>query len=791
MIRAAGSLLLLLGATTVLAELAARTGAGLLPFFLKRRLGPLERFGLGALLGLGLWGTAFLGLALASLFFRWLLFGAVLVFAAGSRAVRERRSLLVSAAAEYRSLAGPLGTGLVALMMLPAVVGLLLTERDHDSYLYHLALPWSCLESHRLLLTLISWTHFYPLPADLSFGLPLALGEERLAKGMSWVYVAGALAVFAGSCRERGWRTASWLGPVMVLPVGSLLGLLSRSKNDLPAAALFIGGALLTGRRVWTLGALLLGMCVATKPTLAVLVGPWVVFSLPPRQRILRLTALLGLPLLPWLVKSWLATGNPVYPFLSAQFASLDWDAANEAVFRNFLWNDLQRVVVPLSVLPEKWLGVMSRQYPLALLSAGGLIVLGHRRGAALACVLSQAAMLRMGVGDVGRYLLPSCWFLALAGAEGTERLPRWCRTGVIALLAATCVVQMGRLAGPTLPASMQDMALTPKAFREKWLSTYEESIGMVRAIHPRRLLVHGERLTYRLPGRALYGGQRGETLLIWKLVKESDSPRRLGARFAQLGASHMLFNFVSADWLTVRYTATPWDARMLGLYRRFAREHFVVAGHTGQCDFSNGGLYVLEIRRRALAPAPQAVWFLPGTEPLRARGLAHEHAGRYPEMLAAHLEVLKRLPDVGRAWNDVGHAYALLGDPQNTYTYLERFARGGMFDTLNIPELGDAALQLNRLDTAARALEEALQRYPDQAGAIRVKLAQVFAQLGLRAQAARQFGRAKALVEKGKAFLAGLPERSMNSTVDQLRQEALVALSRLEAELPAPREAP
>ena len=65
-------LLALCGLTVLLSEMAARSGAGLLPFV--RRPSPhvmgraLERFGLGLLVGWAVLGFTYLGLALAGLF---------------------------------------------------------------------------------------------------------------------------------------------------------------------------------------------------------------------------------------------------------------------------------------------------------------------------------------------------------------------------------------------------------------------------------------------------------------------------------------------------------------------------------------------------------------------------------------------------------------------------------------------------------------------------------------------------------------------------------------------------
>jgi len=305
-----------------------------------------------------------------------------------------------------------------------------------------------------------------------------------------------------------------------------------------------------------------------------------------------------------------------------------------------------------------------------------------------------------------------------------------------------------------------------------------------VRATGARRVLLIGELRTYLWPGQGLYGGTQGDTALMWKLAREAADPERLAIRFRQLGAPLLVYNYVSADWLANRYVAYAWDERQLAVYRAYAKRYQERLWATDGNDFSNGGFCLLRVRWRPLDPPQRAVWFLPGTEQLYADFILNENMRRLPELLAAAKTALRLLPDVGHAWNELGHAYALLGDSAKSYAALEPFAAEGMVDLLNVPELGAAALRSRSLDAAEALLQRAAGAYPDQLGTIRVNLAQVRTQ---RAYQEMTRGRVKPAVDwinEADGMLALVPEDSPNKALVQSRRLTLAGLWAMKGEL-------
>jgi tetratricopeptide (TPR) repeat protein len=258
----------------------------------------------------------------------------------------------------------------------------------------------------------------------------------------------------------------------------------------------------------------------------------------------------------------------------------------------------------------------------------------------------------------------------------------------------------------------------------------------------------------YRLPAPVLVAGTAGEPPIVWNLVRESATIERLRVRFRQLGATHLLYNYVSAEWLTTRYAGFPWDQPMLERYRAFARRHFEVAGATETCDFVTGGDYLFRVRTRPAARPAALVPFLPGTEPAWARFEVLAAQRRTPEMLAEGRRLLRLMPEIAHASNKLGHALHVAGDGAGALALLERPARAGMMDGSNLLELGAVAARAGRLDLAEWALGEAGRRHPQQADDVAVNRAYVELSRALPPLTARRLPEARARLESAEGWL-------------------------------------
>ena len=298
--------LALVSASALAADAAARAGRFV--------LGPdsgresAVSFFLFLAVGLGVAGTALLGLALTGLFFPSLIWAAFLLPSLAAGVAGERGSPLWEVLRRGlpsfpSSTAGIAAAVILAAALLAFVPGLVGPEDEQDAFLYGLGLPWQALVIHRLPLADVPIAFHMPAPTEMMFALPLALGDERGAKCLLLILVLGALgatAALAAKAEPARPRVTGWLTAVIPLSLAYLPGLTVRSKSDAAAAALLVTAVCLRMAGRILPAALLTGFAVSAKlvhaPFAAVL---W--FAMPPPPgRIARSIALAALPVLPW-----------------------------------------------------------------------------------------------------------------------------------------------------------------------------------------------------------------------------------------------------------------------------------------------------------------------------------------------------------------------------------------------------------------------------------------------------------------------------------------------------------
>lgn len=683
----------------ILAEALARIGAGVLGFLAFGNCRPLEKFGLGYLLGLGVLGTFLLGLACASLYCPVIIWLSTLLLLYVSIRRDGWRPLTNEA---IRSI-GFLGPGL-ALLIIGAAAShyFLYAVLNHDSYVYHMSLPWQCLMVHKIPLTAIPFTMHYPLPADMPFVFGILAGDDRLVKFMVLFAFLSVCAVFADWCARRRIQYASWLGPLLVLSSGILLAIVVQAKNDVPAAAFFVAGAILWIRRKWGFGALMIGLSLAAKEIYLPLIGVYMAFHLHVILNRPWVLTLIILAIAPWLVKSYLATGAPFFPFLSGLLPAYDWSERNQLVLNSFLEGagETRFDLVIGSAVRQ-----IRRHLPLIVALLPAIYMLKDLRRLLAACLVGT--LVTAVLVDIPRYWLPAIWLMSLISAIFVNEMAVRFRPWVAMVIALLSLGQSLYILRP-YSQNWRELLLSRDDFLERRLTTFEEAVRKVGEIGPKRIIAVGERLIYRLPARVLYGGQLGETPLIWKLASESDNATRLAIKFRQLGASHLLYNYVSAEWLGMRYIVFPWSKRMLRMYVDYCKLHQDMIWRTHTNNYDEGGMVLYRLEDRAIFPKPKNIWFAPGMEQLYGLGPTLRAKREYSEFMKLAQANYGLIPDVGTAWNELGYAYLLMGDSEKAHFYLKEFADAGMMDGLNLVNYGIAARLSGRSDKGRRLLREA-----------------------------------------------------------------------------------
>jgi len=762
LVAALGEALKLAVLSFLLWEAAIRIGAGLAAAFPRPPGGAAARAGAGLLLGWSVWGLALLGLAAAGLFFPLMLPVSGIALLAGSRPARARRSLIWEAVLELPPVTRAVAAA-AAVWLLPRVLAV---STNTDVLWYELGAPAQYLEAHRLLVSGVPNPFHLPAPFNLDFGIALALGDDLLAQAMVLSCFLGANLVIAGLAARGGVPAsagtptpapagaAAALALLFALSLGSVAFGLGVCKSDIPAAACVVAGLALARADARGLGYLLAGCGIAAKPVTAPFVACWLLVHPPSRRRLFSTLVLIAAPAVAWGVKTWLATGNPVYPFFWYLIPTLGWDARNEAANLAYhrplcLPDAMQLLTLPRGLLTTLW-----RESPVLLVACPWLLV---RRGAWRAGWAGLlGAAITLAIGRMPRFGLGPAWWLAvLAAMELPAAAPAATRAAGAVLAAA---VMLRFWLDPAIPPVPWGRLAEPAADQRAaaW-STYGEVGGTLAASTPGRIAVFGDLRTLGMPGRVIATGGIGETPLAWAIARDSRTPPRARVRFRQLGVRWVVHNFVTAAYRTSTSLPFPWTDRQLVVYREFVRRYLRVAFPPSRVDHVQGGFYVYGLLD-APEPGPRLVYDLPGAEGLLAPAEALSRAGKAEEAAREVARLGRLLGDVGHLRNVMAYSFRVAGRWTGAYRMYAPGIQAGMVDDENWLGFAMAAEQTGRIDEALIATRRAQVLYPSRQAEIDQLLATVEHEAGERALRAGKPGEAETAYRQCLESLGRLP---------------------------------
>lgn len=396
----------------------------------------------------------------------------------------------------------------------------------YDALSYHLQLPKEWLMLGRLVTLEHNVYSAFPSFVEAAFlhvfmlaggPAPGAIACQLLVAFLTLAAAAATGTLAAAACPPATRPLAFAVGAVAYLGTPWTVVVGSLAYND-GAVALLLAGCFLLVRPLrgdgsWrtpaALGLLAGAACGAKLSAVGLVALPAAVIAIacPPRRRFASLAVFMlaaAIPLVPWLVRNGLATGNPTFPFATALFGTGWWTSAQAETFRAAhgpgagLLDGLVRLVeqwlaqgvgeapVDPTGIPEPWTPLWSA---LPALGLAGTLVLAFsdrrrlRRNAAIlgTTLASQLAFWLFLTHRQSRFLVPTAVPLAIA-------------TGSLVRL-------LGKRPGP---AARTAVALLAVAFglAVPWVYSTEGRIGEVSAPS---LLVGGiETLDGRLTARML-----------------------------------------------------------------------------------------------------------------------------------------------------------------------------------------------------------------------------------------------------------------------------------------------
>ena len=530
---------------------------------------------------------------------------------------------------------------LVAITFVPALFAALAPEVTYDALAYHLGAPEQWLKAGRIVRLEHMFFSDFPLILQSAYlvamgtgggtgsakiihfilgvlcvGAAARLGEKaggRSAGGWAGVFMAGA-----GLVTTQMGKANVDLGVVLTTATGLLLLLESRRTGAVLAAGLCLGtaaGIKLTGGIGAVAGLLLLVRRDDPAGSLATRRGPGV---------LLLFSSAVVAPLLPWLVRSWLGTGNPVYPFL---FGGLGWTPANSSAYRFDMTG-------PTS---------FNVQYPgLAARLAGPWLSFMHDRGteAALGWFMPffapLAVVLRGKISPVSRRIglfalvywliwfvaardprfflpaLPACAALSAALLVSVPGIPGRVLAGVFGAAALFAPAYAAHVTYRTLnPGPVVWGALDRAIYENALIPSPNLFAPMARATADlaagQRILVVGDVKAAFIRGRTLYQSLF-DTPQIESAVRESGTPGDLERWFRQRRIGTVLFNPGGAVFLRSQFGHYQWSARERRLLGGFWGSHLSPIR-----EMREGGELAMGLYRVGRRPGPRSSIMVPG----------------------------------------------------------------------------------------------------------------------------------------------------------------------------------
>ncbi|MEK7476227.1 MAG: hypothetical protein AAB152_11430 [Candidatus Coatesbacteria bacterium] len=615
-----------------------------------------ERTWIALLLGLGLfafasYGAGTLGFYSAGSHAVLLGLGAVLALRAWRRgrvALPSRPSAPVSPWVRW-------GIGAAVLCQIGALASGFTPCHISDEGIYHLGYPQWYLQMGRA----VAWPHnffeFNPQVASMLYGPPLAFG---LVFGVKWIHWVGGLLAAAGVwCLLHDAKPALRRAAVLLfLTIPTLWGFAGRGFNDGFLLA-YATGALVAVRRAssrpgrggvgwaWVAGAFV-GIAAGMKYNGLFL---WVLLwsGLTPRRMVAASVAATAV-VSPWFLKSWIVTGNPVFPYGAHLLGGLDWDAhlawrlAKEQMQGDFtIWQRLAALPVQLWNMPVLGSGGGPDSIPGPLIGPVVGLALAGATGRELAVLAAFFIPVAFSVPGL-RFLFPLIPFaLAIAarrlsGAAPGPRAARVVAAGFAFLLwvqaAGYFRVFWGEFDHP-LPvifrqvsiARYLDRRLTPAIYYPPSYSRMLKAAAENVPPDARILFLGGYGGAYWIPRPVLFTALESRPLPI-PVSREAADASRIRVKFRQYGITHVIVNrweneifydfwrmwdwapgYEASRWIQFwdRYAVSVWRYGKVSECYRIARRP-VVQPHrlTPGLEDEVGKLLGYMIRRRAFTEA-------------------------------------------------------------------------------------------------------------------------------------------------------------------------------------------
>jgi len=646
--------------------------------------GPVALF-----IGFGAVALAVLGLGLAGLWFRFPLavtgFGGILVFPRiAARGAAALASALRDIPAGIRARPWLLA---IVPALLTSLAGALAPETSFDPLRCYQYLPKVFAAGHRVSFIPHYGFSAYPLAAPMLFGVLRGPGGEAAAKLFNWHLLVLLAPLACGLAGTVGAGVAAWAA-MLCVPVVLMFaanGFADLLTTGLVAAALVY--AIRDGRAAGSAvtSGILLGFALGSKyPAVQAILPLALVWALAGGWRVAGLAMAAALAAWsPWLVRDWLATGNPIHPLFAAWLGSVDAPVS-------FLAAPSLAPGIgesgPSILNPWRWF--VMRESP-------GWFFLGPLP-LALAPLAAAGGTPRARQLGIFALVYSVCWAASTLLLRGylVPAFPAWLCAAVLAFGALT---HRGRIALAEGAAGLVGQAMGvylifTAQFPLPYVGGCESRAGFLAGRMPvnfpamslvdaalspgEAFYSYGEMVTYYSVHRG-FTDYEFENPLLRRLAAGSRTPADMRKGFRQGGVAALLHNANGGVTQGIVAEMPSWTARDLSILQEFVRfyaEPVSVAG---------GPRAEIVLYRLHGAPSPRGrlrvsrKWLhLPSAENILAPADRAWDAGDKRGALTMLKEVTKGFPDYAYAWQRVADIERELGHTGASRKAEERFRR-------------------------------------------------------------------------------------------------------------------
>jgi len=535
-------------------------------------------------LGLGLLSVAVMLLALCHVLSRHTIMALLIVLSIASppreAAGAAWRGLVDASRRRHDSVGMGILLGLLVGMVLSAVAIGVCPPTDTDSLRYHLRLPELCLEAHTFQYPARNHFAHFPQAAEMLYAIGLSCAGSSGANIVGVVAgLACILAIYSVAADRFSPAVGTAAAAIFATTplVGCLFGTAVVDLFVCLHVVLGVGAVLnhqASANPRWLLVAGLCGgMATAVKlggGYAAVLIAAWAALAGGDgHQRALRRFAAVAVPaglvVAPWIIKTTIVTGNPVFPLFPELFGGRDWRPEYTAKYVEEVrsYGRMGGGVLDYLLSPL-WITVYWQEYgtpvpisPLYLLTLISLPLTGEsaRPVRQLATWCAGFLVLWLLTAQVARFVLPGlAAFAIVAGFVGVKSsrscdgrplaVPIHLALMVLPVAAYTWVMQWQHFE----PWTYLSGRMTQGEYMAAHADYYPVVLHANRSLaEGSRILFVGETLAYNLHVPALVEtGFSGVSAVEW--TNQAASPSQLAQLVRERGFTHILFDKKSPE---------------------------------------------------------------------------------------------------------------------------------------------------------------------------------------------------------------------------------------------------